>query len=110
MKVTLDRYTCVVVKEPGDPTFRKSGWAYAESTFLHYVKKELIKQGHDVIKKRMWHDGHLVDEDQQYIRTRSWKKDGDFFIFNNSHAIYDAGLGFNDWGEVTLSIIYWQDL
>lgn len=103
MKVTLDfgYKTCTVLKEEGDPRFHNTDWASAESTFLYHVKKELEKQGYDVIKKRMWKDGHLVDDTQQYIRTR---KDG-FYIYNDYHAICDAGEEFNETGNVNLALV-----
>jgi len=111
MKVTLDRNICMVEAEPGDPKFRTSGWAYAESTFLYHVKKELEKRGHNnLIKKRMWKDGHMVDEKQQYLRTRKFNNNGDFCILNGNYSIYDAGLLFNERGWVELSVVYWQDL
>lgn len=108
MKVVLkrngDRGVCIVTKEEGDPTFRSGGWSTAESTFLYHVKK-VLQENHDVIKKRMWKDGHLVDEDQQYIRTRA-KKNPSFAIWNNMYAVYDAGIEFNECGEVTLFVIW----
>lgn len=85
MKVELSRVpgqdygTLTVTADPDDKKI------YSESTLLHQVKKELITQGYDVIKKRMWKDGHMVADTQQYIRTRKMKPDA-----VNSVAIYDA--------------------
>jgi len=107
MKVVLNlkSHTCTVTKEKGDPRFKRSEWASAESTFLHHVKKELIKQGHDVIKKRMAKDGHMMDDLQQYIRTRGPKSPAPHIcIYNGSYAIYDAGERFNEDGEMTLHV------
>jgi len=108
MKVELnlkEKY-CKITKESGDPRFTSSGWALAESWFLHRVKQELIKQGFDVIKKRMWKDGHMVSDDQQYIRSRSGlKTPEEFAIYNENYAIYDAGEEFNRSGEMYLSVI-----
>lgn len=100
MKVTLDKEKgkVWVLRETGDPTFKRSGWADAESTFLHHVKQELIKQGYDCIKKRMWKDGHLVDDTQQYIRDRK----ATWCIRNNFYAVYDAGERFNEYGTIEL--------
>lgn len=92
---------CNVTREVTDKKFKRSGYASAESTFLYHVKQELIKQGYDVIKTRMWKDGHLVDDTQQYIRD----KKGAFAIYNGSYAIYDAGEEFNTEGEVSLSLV-----
>jgi hypothetical protein len=105
MIVTLDfdNYICKVVKESGDIRFKDSNWGSAESTFLHHVKVELMKQGYDLIKKRMWKDGHLVSDTQLYIRTRSIKSNY-FAIWNSQYALYDAGLEFNEYGIVNLAL------
>ena len=52
-------------REEGDPKF------YSDSVMMHHMKIELNRQGYDLIKKRMWKDGHLVDEGQQYLRSRN---------------------------------------
>lgn len=109
MKVNLnfDKNICLVSKEKGDPIFRHTTWASAESTFLYYVKQELIKQGYNVIKKLMWKDGHLVDDTQQYIRTRHWgdlNVDGEFCVYNSEYSIVDAGETFNKHGSYRLRI------
>jgi len=112
MKVELtrdtgsDRGVCIVTREEQDPTFRNGGWADAESTFLYRVKQELIRQGHNVIKKRMWKDEHLVDERQQYIRTRNPGDSPSFCIWNTHWAVWDAGMEFNEHGRVELEVMY----
>jgi len=100
MKVEINKtnWEVTVTKEKGDPYFKRSEWADAESTLLYHVKKELIKQGYDCVKIRMWKDGHLVDDNQQYIRDRK----GKWFIWNTSWAIWDAGEHFNENGIVHL--------
>jgi hypothetical protein len=100
MIVTVDKEhgQVHITKEKGDPHFSRSGWSDAESTFLYRVKQELIKQGYDCIKKRMWKDGHMTDDQHQYIRDRK----GKWFIYNASWAVYDAGEKFNEYGEVDL--------
>lgn len=108
MIVTLNfkNNVCRVIKESGDPYFKNSGWTLSESIFLYHVKAELIKQGYDVIKKRMWRDGHLVDETQQYIRTRSGlSKLNDFAIYNSQYSLWDAGIEFNHNGKVDLDLV-----
>ena len=104
MKVNLnfDKHYCEVTREEGDPLFSRGGWGDAESTFLYHVKQELIKQGYDVIKKRMWKDGHMVDDSQQYVRSRKLTDDSGFMIFNGSYAIHDAGSEFNKEGSYNL--------
>jgi hypothetical protein len=103
MKVILTTNCCTVIREDTDLKFRKSGYASAESIFLYHVLKELKKQfpEKDFIKKRMWKDGHLVDEEQLYIRTRK----ADIMIYNGSYAIYDAGEEFNETGKITLHVV-----
>ena len=100
MKVVLNFMDnkCVVTKEPDDKKYSRSGYTPAESTFLYHVKKELLEQGFDVIKKRMWKDGHMVDDTQQYIRTHNTKQNEYFCVFNNYYAIFDAGERFNEMG------------
>ena len=100
--LNLDNHFCKVEKEEGDPHFSNSGWTYAESIFLYHVKRELIKQGHDVIKKRMWKDGHMTDDTNQYIRSRNVKDPEAFYVYNSNCAIWDAGIKFNDTGMVLL--------
>lgn len=85
-----------VKKEKGDPVFKNTAWADAESTFLYHVKKELEKQGYNCIKKRMWKDGHMVDDRQQYIRDR--KTNWGWCIYNDCWAVHDAGTEFNEHG------------
>jgi len=86
MKVTLTQNSCVVEKESGDPHFSNGGYANAESTFLYHVKQELIKQGFDVIKKRMWKDGHMMDDMQQYLRTGKIRKGQPYMMIWNGHS------------------------
>jgi len=102
MKVELKENICIVTKEKGDKSFHSTQWASAESTFLYHVKKELERQGIELIKKRMWKDGHLVDDEQQYLRTR--KKKNCFCIYNSAYAINDAGLKFNEDEKFVLSV------
>jgi hypothetical protein len=87
VKLDLVNKSCKVLKEDCDPKFQ------TESTFFYHILQELKKQGYDVIKKRMWKDGHLVDDQQQYIRTRT--TNNAFCIMNNEYAICDLGQEFN---------------
>jgi hypothetical protein len=110
MKVIVEKGIgkVTIIKEHGDPIFRYSGWSNPESCFLHRVKKELLKQGFDCIKKRMWRDGYMVGDTVQYIRDTKHK----WCIWNSSYAIYDAGEKFNkegicvlDYTEIYMEII-----
>jgi site-specific DNA-adenine methylase len=95
MIVTLFDNYCLVTKETSDKRYSDSNWSNAESTFLYHVLQELKKQGHDLIKKRMYKDGHLVEDTQQYIRSRKANKNL-VMIYNMDYSIYDAGLKFNE--------------
>jgi len=63
-------------------------WPSKHSTFINWVKQWCLEQGFDVIQKRAWKDGHMVDEWVNYIRTRKKKKgfrsfhihDGDYMV------------------------------
>jgi hypothetical protein len=56
----------------------------------------------------MWRDGHLVDERQQYIRSRDLKHQDspDFMMIHygmwNSYFIYED---YNEKGEVDLDVV-----
>jgi hypothetical protein len=115
MKVEIQGGMCLVTREPGDLKMRSVGWGAPrggycngpESQLLYHVKKALLVQGYDVIKKRMWKDGHLVDEDLQYIRTRDVKAPEGIMVWNGNHQIYDAGDVFNKDGKVWLHVDRW---
>ena len=64
MRIELNDHACVIMRG-------ESPKAYKETTLLYHIKQALQGMGHDVIKKRMWKDGHLVDDSQGYIRTRN---------------------------------------
>lgn len=105
MKVTLKENICIVeATEPDEgKKYRNGGWGSAESRFLYHVKKELIKQGYDVIKKRMYKDGHLMgDDDMQYIRSRKINKEA-FCIYDPSWAVRDLINQFKTEGKVILN-------
>lgn len=107
INLDFEKHTCTVIKENGDPVFHRSNWSDAESTFLYHVKKALINQGFDVIKKRAWKDGHMVDDTLQYVRTRKLSCEGskdEFYIYNSNYALWDAGEIFNRDGQVILAL------
>ncbi len=70
IELNLKAGTCLVIKEVGDPYFSGVCNAAGESRLLYHIKKHLNAQGYDFIKKRMAKDGHLVDDIQQYLRSR----------------------------------------
>jgi hypothetical protein len=98
MKVKLSGSVCRVEREPNDPRFR------SESQLLHRIKIALNKQGFDLIKKRMWKDGHLVSEHVQYLRAKS-PKSPCLAIWNERYQIEDAGERFNTVGKIELQAV-----
>jgi hypothetical protein len=94
VKVELSNNGCKVTRENGDPKI------YSESLLLYRVKKELIRQGFDVIKKLMSKDGHLVDDTQQYIRERKDK----FAIWFSAYALRFSFEDYNKDGEVIYQV------
>ena len=107
MKVTTEEYYLAVEREPGDPKFydSRSSRGSAESRLLYHVKKKLNSMGYDFIKKRMWKDGHLTDEDQHYIRARKLPvKPGEIYaIYFSAYMLRSAAEDYNA-GGVTYRI------
>ena len=105
MEVELEDSTCVVLRSGNDPKYYGTRRAAGESKLLHALKMELNKRGFDFIKKRMWRDGHMVDDMQQYIRERRPVGGRQLCIFNNAWATEGANDAYNDRGCVTLSVV-----
>lgn len=104
MKLKIDSHTITLYREDGDPKFYGVTNAAGESGLLHYLKNELNSRGFHLIKKRMWKDGHMVDEMQQYLRTDKARPDvPNVFIWNGSWAIRGAEQDWNE-GRVTLEM------
>jgi hypothetical protein len=106
MKVEVREHSCLVTKEPGDPHFSGVVNAAGESRLLYHIKKILNAQGYDLIKKRMWKDGHLMDDMHQYLRTRKPSGDPkkDIYIYSPFFAIEGADEVLNAEGQVCLSV------
>lgn len=104
MLIKINKSSITVTREKSDKKYYGVANGKGESLFLNDLKKVLNAQGYDLIKKRMWKDGHLVDDMQQYLRTRK-KGAGkaDIHIYSNFWAIRGANEDFNA-GEVTLSL------
>lgn len=77
-----------------------------ESHMLHSIKQSLKGFGFDVIKKRMWKDGHLFGgDDNQYIRTaRRVKGERSFYVWDQSYEGRLLNEDFNKKGVVRLSV------
>ncbi len=118
MRVVLNEMRLTVIKEPGDPIFYNGEWGSGESRLLYHVKKKIIAGEvenwgdlpTDIIKKRMWKDGHLVDDTQLYLRTRKpycEDAEGDkiYLSIRNSHwAITGLNDDFNTDGKCNLQM------
>jgi hypothetical protein len=106
MLITFKGNTLTVIREENDPKYYGTVNGAGESKLLHAIKQQLNKQGYDLIKKRMWKDGHLVDDLQQYLRTRAkGKGNADIYIYSPFWALRGANEDFNK-GEVNLTVVY----
>lgn len=104
MKITFDGNGLTLTREEGDPKFYGLRNGKGESNLLHYLKTELNKRGFDLIKKRMWKDGHLVDDMQQYLRTRNQSsKTPHIYIYSHMWAVRGLESDWND-GKVEVSM------
>lgn len=97
MKIEFHKTYIEVFREKGDKAFYGIQNAAGESALLYAIKKLLNSQGYDLIKKRMHKDGHLVDEMQQYLRTRKPSGDPtkDIYLYNGMWAIEGAEKMYN---------------
>jgi len=75
-----------------------------ESQFFYRLKQELQKQRHDVIKKLMDKDGHMMGGPEiYYIRERKWK----WCIYDHLYALRLVHQDFNK-GQVLLHFENWE--
>lgn len=102
MRVELTESQCIVSREPDDPRFHGTRNAAGESRLLHHVKCILNARGFDLIKKRMWKDGHMMNDMQQYVRSRNLKAPDAFCFYNGRWAIEGANDTLNRTGSVHL--------
>ena len=111
----VDSY-CYVYREPADAKFlpnrsRSSwsapGWYAAESRLLYNVQKILNGRGYDLLKKRMWRDGHMFGcEHSQYLRSRNLKAVPSLYIYHADYALEVAAESYNVLGRVRLDVVY----
>ncbi len=116
MLVSIVGTSCYVYRQPGDPVFRPNrsrhswappGWYGAESRLLHNVQKILNGRDYDLIKKRMWRDGHMFGaEHTQYLRSRNLMGVPSLYIYHANYALEVAAESFNVLGRVELDITY----
>lgn len=106
MKLIMHKYALEVIKEPGDLRFSGRVNAAGESRLLYHIKKQLNKTGFDLIKKHCWRDGHLMDNYQQYLRTRkpSGDPEKDIYIYSGFFAIEGAEEVLNRTGTVSFLV------
>jgi len=119
MIVSIVGRTCYVYRQDVDPVFRPTcgdsswsapGWYGAESRLLYHVQKILNERGYDLIKKRMWKDGHMVGtEHTQYLRSRDLQGAKSLCIYHANHAVEIAAELFNTIGLVELAVEYGLD-
>lgn len=85
---------------------REEGDAYAsnESVLLYWVKQQMNVRGLDLIKKRMAKDGHMMDDHQQYLRSRNKKLYPGFQIYNGRWALEGIHEPFNKFERVSLIV------
>jgi len=106
MNVEIKNHVCIVTREKDDPKFYGVVNGTGESKLLYAVKKKLNDQGYNLIKKRMYKDGHLVDDLQQYLRTQkpSGNPEKDIYIYNSNWNVQGAEENYNKEGIVILSV------
>jgi len=101
MKVELDfeQKECRVIKDD------KKKY-YTESTFFFDIKKELIKQGFDVIKKLMMKDGHMMGGETYgyYIRERKQN----WCAFDEEYCIRNCWKDYSEGRQINLHIETWK--
>ena len=65
----------------------KARWPSTHTTFMYWVKQKLLARGYNVIQKRAWKDGHLVDDWLTYIRTRKVTGPYSFFVHDSAYMV-----------------------
>lgn len=110
MRVEINKHSIICHREPQDPKFYGVKNAKGESNLLHYIKthlNNLIKNNQFIIndgkikiyipniplfiKKRMWKDGNMVDDMQQYLRSAKP------FFHNETQKNYELALWNTHW-------------
>lgn len=71
-----------------------------ESHFWYGIKKALLALGCDVVKKRMWKDGHMVNNNIHYVRERK----GEWCVWDADYALRLLHEVFRKQGSVQLRL------
>lgn len=110
MKISVQKTCIVLTREDNDPKFYGVQQAGGESNLFYWLAKQ-FKKGHpDLppdfpkvwIKKRMWKDGHMKDDMQQYLRSKKpvhKDEQGEKWylcLYNDRWAIEGAEKDWND--------------
>lgn len=96
MILTVGSSGVAVLRDISDPLFHGD-----DSRFLYHVKKSLVRLGYDCIKKKAWKDGHLVDNEMYYIRSR----DRVWYLYDPRHAERSCARDFDNDRTIILSLV-----
>jgi hypothetical protein len=105
MRFELTSYSLTAIREENDQKFYGRYEARGESRLLYHIKNALNENGFDLIKTRMWKDGHMVSDMQQYLRTKNPRSNTPHvMIYSPFWMVRGAE---EDWnrGQVTLQVI-----
>lgn len=105
IKVSFDLERSVCFVDKLDP----KNWpeTISGNTALWYeIKKQLVAQGYDVVKKLMYKDGHMVSDTEYYVRHRKWL----WAIWDGGYAIRFTATALNACDSVRLMVADWRDL
>lgn len=99
MRTEIGKHTLDVFREADDPRVGD------ESAFWYALKEHLNAQGHDLVKKIMSADGHLMGDDHgpYYLRDRKRR----YCFYDPHYAIRLANVSYNH-GHVQLSVDRWK--
>ena len=116
MIVSIAGESCYIYREPTDSMFgtnrSKSSWSPpgsygAESRLLYHVQRVLNARDRNLIKKRLWKDGHLFGSDHsQYLRSRDLSAVPSMFVYHANAALEIAAESYNILGRVELDVKY----
>tara|TARA_Y100001963_G_C6685428_1_gene401941 strand:+ start:308 stop:646 length:339 start_codon:yes stop_codon:yes gene_type:complete len=104
MKVIFTDTHLIAIREPEDKKFYGVRQAKGESNLLYAIQQKLKDLGHKVIKKRMWKDGHMVGDLQQYLRTPKGVEPS-WAAYNATWQVEGLEQDWNTVGRVELDLI-----
>ena len=101
VRLNLRKGTCRVIRQKGDKHY--SANFHDESRFFYDVKRELIKQGYDVIKKRA--DKENMVGDTYWVRSRNTDRPDSFGLWDSGYAIDYIQEDLQKYGEADLTVV-----